>query len=145
MKTNKYKQFFDELLETFDTTGTISTENTIKIIKNVILTLDLKNNSTKEEVLLPQCVTMINFLVNNNKTLTEQECDKLFNILSECSSAINSKIYTLKRKLNSIKAEINSDEMIKYGNDYRAFKTSASNKLTEEEIKNMYLIYISNR
>lgn len=47
--------------------------------------------------------------------------------------------------IDDLKEKINSDEMMKYGHDYRAFKAAASSKLAENEIKDIYLEYISNR
>lgn len=147
MEKNNYEQFFNEVLDMYINNPSVDNkENGLKCIKNTIInTYNFKNNSINKEVLLPQCVTIIDFLINNDKNLTKEECDRLFDILSESSSTINSKIYTLKRRLNSIKEKINSDETMKYGHDYRAFKAAASSKLAENEIKDIYLEYISNR
>lgn len=142
METNKYEQFFNELLDVFNNTGFTSKENTIKTIKNTILnTCNFKNNNTNKEVLLPQCITIIDFLINNDKTLTKQECIDFQNILSNCSGVINKKIQTLKRQLNNMIVEINNKTIAEEHEDYKKFKQAVSTGLSDNEILDMYLKY----
>ncbi len=144
MGTNNWEQYFIKLINTLDKLNSNDKQTTINTIKNTILNIyNFKNNNTNKEVLLPQCVTIIDFLVNNDKTLTKQECIDFQNILSNCSNAVYIKNKELKKQLNNIIIEINNKTIIENDEDYKAFKAAASNKLTEDEIKDMYLKYKS--
>lgn len=119
MEINKYKEFFSELLDTFNNVDFTSKENTIKTIKNTILACSFKNDNTDKEVLLPQCVTIIDFLINNDKSLTKQECIYFQNILSNCSNVVIKKIKTLQNQIDNIIMEINNKIILENDKDYK--------------------------
>lgn len=81
------------------------------------------------------------FLVNDVRSLTKQECIDLQSILSNCSNAVNKEVQTLKKQIDNIILEINNNTIIEESKDYKKFKQAAPAELSNNEVLNMYLKY----
>lgn len=114
-------------------------------IKDYILKIYNNINIIEDSATLASSIDLIryvietDFLVNDVRSLTKQECIDLQNILSNCSNAVNKKIQALKKQIDNIILEI--DNNIEESKDYKEFKQAAPAELSNNEVLNMYLKY----
>ena len=123
-RLNEYPMNFSKIGE--DTNSENKGES-IKSIKESIMgiynsVIDDGNDTS----ILPQCVVMIEKVINDDKELNGQDCTNFQKLLTECSNIVNRKIIRLQTQLTKIENELDNKILMENLEDYNNFKKSAS-------------------
>lgn len=122
-------------------------KDVVDYLKDYIFKIYNNIDTIEDPTILVHSINLIryvietDFLVNDVRSLTKQECIDLQNILSNCSNAVNKKVQTLKKQIDNIILKIDNNTIIEESEDYKKFKQAAPAELSNNEVLNMYLKY----